>query len=241
MFEKLEKLQIITMSVILAFGIVAAAKIITNSMSKDEISVTGSSYQIVTSDSARLQFDIMAREADKAKAYAVVQKQIPIVTKYLEEKGIASDEIEIKAVNGYNTYRYTANGNATNEIAYYNLTQPIAVSSKDVAKIKELSTDISSLIAQGVDINAYPPSYFYSKLSDLKVKLLEDATTDAKQRASAMLKATHNKAGKIQSVRMGVFQITPVDSTDVSDSGINDTTTIEKRVTSVANVVFRIK
>lgn len=56
-----------------------------------------------------------------------------------------------------------------------------------------------------------------------------------------MLKATHNRPGKIQSVNMGVFQITPVDSTNVSDMGISDTTTIEKKVTAVANVNFRIK
>ena len=56
-----------------------------------------------------------------------------------------------------------------------------------------------------------------------------------------MLKATRNKPGKIQSVNMGVFQITPVDSTNVSDMGINDTSTVDKKVTAVANVVFRIK
>ncbi len=71
--------------------------------------------------------------------------------------------------------------------------------------------------------------------------MLEEATKDAKHRASAMLKATHNRVGKIQSVRMGVFQVTPVNSTDVSDMGISDTTTIEKKITSVANVTFGIK
>ena len=86
-----------------------------------------------------------------------------------------------------------------------------------------------------------PPQYYYSKLSDMKVNLLKEATTDAKVRAAAMLNATHNKVGNIESVRMGVFQITPVDSTSVSDMGINDTSTIEKKVTAVANVVFRIK
>lgn len=241
MFEKLEKLQIVTLAVILAIGMIITAKVVTSSLSKDEISVTGSSTQIVASDSARLEFEIVAREADKAKAYAKVQKQLPIVMKYLEDKGFTKSEIELRAANGYNSYKYTANGNATNDIAFYNLSQQIAVNSKDVQKIKEVSTEISGLISQGVDVNAFPPSYFYSKLSDLKVKLLEDATTDAKQRAAAMLKATRNHPGKIQSVKMGVFQITPIDSTNVSDSGINDTTTIEKKVTSVANVVFRIK
>ena len=71
--------------------------------------------------------------------------------------------------------------------------------------------------------------------------MLEKASQDAKQRAIAMLKATHNRVGKIQSVQMGVFQITPEDSTNVSDYGISDTTSINKKVTSVANVTFRVK
>ena len=91
------------------------------------------------------------------------------------------------------------------------------------------------------DVSGYEPSYYYSKLSDLKVEMLEKASKDARQRAKAMLKATHNSVGKVQSVQMGVFQITPEDSTSVSDMGISDTSTIKKKVTSVANVTFRIK
>lgn len=129
----------------------------------------------------------------------------------------------------------------TNDVAYYNLSQPIVIKSNDVQKIKEVSTDIQSLLDKGIDINVTSTQYFYSKLADLKVDLLKDATKDAKDRATGMLKATHNRPGKIQSVNMGVFQITPLDSTDVSDMGINDTSTIDKKVTAVANVVFRIK
>ena len=54
-------------------------------------------------------------------------------------------------------------------------------------------------------------------------------------------KMANNNVGKIQSVRMGVYQITPVDSTDVSDMGINDSSTIDKKVTAVANISFKIK
>ena len=94
---------------------------------------------------------------------------------------------------------------------------------------------------KGIDIDVRNANYSYSKLSDLKVDLLNRATKDAKQRASAMLKSTNNRVGKIESVRMGVFQITPVDSTDVSDMGINDTSTIEKKITAVSNVTFKVK
>lgn len=237
--EKLEKLQLIFLGLILAIGLVWAVNTGTANLSNDKISVTGSAFKIVKSDSARLEFEINERKADKQQAYTAVKAQLPIVTKYLKDKGIT--DIEIKASNGYNSYRYAPNGSMTNDIAYYNLSQPVVIKSNDVDKIKEISSDIQSLMSQGLDINVLNTEYFYSKLSDLKVELLEDATKDAKDRANAMLKATHNKQGKIQSVQMGVFQITPVDSTNVSDMGINDTSSIDKKVTAVANVVFRIK
>ncbi len=239
MFEKFEKFQLVWLAVILALGLVIAVKVGTGNVSKDSILVTGSAYQIVQSDSGRLEIEINARKPDKQSAYNAVKAQLPLVLKYLEDKGIK--DIEVKAASGYNSYKYTPSGNMTNEIAYFNLSQLVIIKSDDVQKIKEISTDIQQLLDKGIDINVRSPEYFYSKLGDLKVKLLQDATTDAKDRATAMLKATHNKPGKIQSVRMGVFQITPVDSTNVSDMGINDTTTVEKKVTAVANVVFRIK
>ena len=55
-----------------------------------------------------------------------------------------------------------------------------------------------------------------------------------------MLKATGDNVGQIKSVKMGVFQITPINSTNVSDIGISDTSTIEKKITAVANVVFKV-
>lgn len=239
MFEKLEKLQIVSLGVILALGLILAVKAGTKAMSNDKISVTGSAYEIVKSDSARLEFEITARQPNKQIAYTTVKEKLPVVLKYLEDKGIT--DIEVKSINGYNTFKYTPNGNITNEIAFYNISQPVVIKSNDVQKIKDISVDIQTLLDKGIDINVMQPEFFYSELADLKVKLLEQATTDAKNRASAMLKATHNRPGKIQSVNMGVFQITPVDSTNVSDMGINDTTTVEKKVTAVANVVFRIK
>ena len=239
MFEKLEKLQLVWLAVILALGLIFAVHAGVGAMSKDNISVTGSAFKIVQSDSARLEFELLSRKADKQTAYNTVKAQLPVVISYLKDKGLT--DIDVTASNGYVSYKYNLNGSMTNDIAYYNLSQPVVVKSNDVNKIKEVSADIQSLLDKGIDINIISTQYFYSKLGDLKVELLKDATTDAKDRANAMLKATHNRPGKIQAVQMGVFQITPVDSTNVSDMGINDTSTIEKKVTAVANVVFRIK
>lgn len=239
MFEKLEKLQLVWLAVILALGLVIAVKAGTRSMSNDKITVTGSAYEIVKSDSARLEFELTARTPDKQSAYNKAKVQMPVVMKYLEEKGIT--DIEVQSASGYDVYRYNANGSSTGEVLYHNFSQPIIIKSNDVQKIKDISVDIQGLLDKGIDIRVMRPEFFYSQLADLKIKLLQEATTDAKDRATAMLKATHNRPGKIQSVQMGVFQITPVDSTNVSDMGISDTTTVDKKVTAVANIVFRIK
>ena len=56
-----------------------------------------------------------------------------------------------------------------------------------------------------------------------------------------MVKATGNKIGFIRSARMGVFQITPITSTDVSDWGVNDTSSLEKKVMAVVSASFAIE
>lgn len=242
MLERIEKLQVAILGLLLAFGLIAAVKSGVSPFARNSVTVTGTAYEIVQSDSGNLEISLNVRRPTKALAYSAAKKQLPEILKYLESKGFdTKKDVDVKSMNGYESYKYTPNGVNTNEIAYYQLSQPIVIKSNDVNKIKDVSLDITSLMENGIDINVRNTNYSYSKLSDLKVDLLNKATQDAKQRASAMLKSTNNKVGKIESVRMGVFQITPVDSTDVSDMGINDTSTIEKKITAVSNVTFKVK
>ena len=236
-----EKFQALIIGIVVTLGLIMTAHVIVGALPSDGITVTGSASKIVQSDTAELDIDIMSKGNTKKAALNTIKSQTPTVVAYLKTNGIEDKDIEIKAINGYNTFKVLPNGNTSNEVAYYNMDQPISIKSNDIQKIKKISVDISNLMDKGIDIDVKEPEYYYSKISDLKVELLNEATKDAKQGASAMLKATHNRTGKIQSVKMGVFQITSANSTDVSDGGIYDTSSIEKKVTAVANVVFKIK
>lgn len=237
----LKDFQLLLLGLIIVVGMLLGAKIVTNNIGQSGIAVTGSAYEVVTSDSATLRLDLSTRNASKAAAYAALKNQIPMVKSYLLENGVKESEITVSAPTNYITNKYTPSGNITNEIAYYNFNQIISIKSDDIEKIKKLSIDAQSLVDKGININTNTPEYNYSKLADLKIKLLGEATKDAKVRATQMLKATNNRPGKIKSVKMGVFQITSPTSNDVSDWGINDTSTVEKKVTAVANVVFAVK
>ena len=241
MLEKIEKFQILLLGLLLALGAIISTAIFANMMSKDVISVTGSYSQEVTSDKGKFDFYINSREATRAKSYAVLSKQIPQIEKYLVSKGFKKEDIDVNPISGYEVYDVTPNGSSTNRIVAYNASQMISVKSGDVKKVKKVSTEIYDLAQKGIEVSSSNAEYYYSKLSDLKVEMLEKATQDAKHRASAMLKATRNRVGKIQSLQMGVFQITPAESTNVSDYGISDTSSIQKKITAVANVTFRVK
>ena len=71
--------------------------------------------------------------------------------------------------------------------------------------------------------------------------MLTKASENARQRAESMVKATGNKIGFMRSAKMGVFQITPANSTEISDYGVNDITSLDKKVTAVVSASFSIR
>lgn len=239
--EKLKEYQLTLLAIILSIGLIIAVFIGTKTMSQKGIYMTGSAEEIVTSDSASWRISINTKKATLAESYKTIQAQIPVVKKYLIENGIEEENISLEPATFWTSYKRLPNGNMSDDIAAYNYTQNIKVTSNDVNKIKDLSTDIQKLTEQNIDINSQNPEYQYSKLADLKVKLLEKASQDAKNRANSTLKVNGNKTGRILSVKTGVFQITAPESNNVSDMGIIDAYTIQKKITAVVNVTYEIK
>ncbi len=74
----------------------------------------------------------------------------------------------------------------------------------------------------------------------MKVEMLGEAARDARQRAEQIAGSSGSKVGEMRSAEMGVLQITAANSNDVSGSGINDTTSLEKDITAVIHVTFAL-
>ena len=129
------------------------------------------------------------------------------------------------------------NGSAQGRV----LTQKtLEVRSNDVDKIAKIAREATELINQGILIESQPPEYHYTKLGDLKIKMLAAAAKDAQVRATQIAQSTGSSIGSVRSARMGVLQITPADSSEVSDSGMNDTSSLDKDITAVVNVAFAV-
>lgn len=249
----MEGSRILRNSQIIILGICIAAATIVSSMIlskgflkitkfvREQITVTGSAQKEIKSDYIVWRGVFSVRQADLKTGYKKLNDDLGVVKKYLTGKGVAESEIIVSQITTNKVYKKNEKGNDTNEIQWYVLSQSVEVRSKDVERIDRVSRESTELIEENIDFESYAPEYFYTKLDELKIEMLAKATENAKTRAENMVKATGNKIGSIRSARMGVFQITPVTSTDVSDWGVNDTSSLDKKVTAVVAASFAIE
>jgi len=226
----------IVSSIILSQGFLKVTKFV-----KEQITVTGSAQKNIKSDYIVWRGAFSIRQADLKSTYQKLNEDLLKVKKYLIDKGVNEKEIIISQIVTNKVYKKNEKGNDTNEIQWYVLSQTVELRSSDVDKVDKISRECTELINENIEFESQAPEYFYTKLDELKIEMLAKATENAKARAENMVKATGNKIGSIRSAKMGVFQITPVNSTEVSDWGYNDTSSLEKKVNAVVTAEFAIE
>lgn len=238
--------QIVVLGVCIAIATIVSTVILSQAVtramrfSKEVISVTGAAEKKIVSDYTVWRLSFSKRAASMTETFELLKTDLGIVKEYLLSKGVKEDEITIAQTQTMTLYKKNEKGNDTNEIEAYILTQPIEVKSDDVNKVTDVSRESTELITRGIELVSDAPQYFYTKLAELKIEMLREATKDAKKRAEEIASSSGNKIGAIRSARMGVFQITPVNSYDVSDWGTNDTSSLEKKVNAVVRADFAI-
>ncbi|MFA5114779.1 MAG: SIMPL domain-containing protein [Candidatus Omnitrophota bacterium] len=226
----------IVSSVILSQGFLKVMK-----SSREVITVTGSAHKDIRSDYIVWKCSFAGVGADLGTAYRQLNRDLSRVKQYLDSKGVKEEEETISQISIITVYKKNDSGKDTNEILGYRLEQTVEIRSGEVDKITGISRQSSELINEGIEFVSGAPEYFYTKLDDLKIEMLASASKNAKQRAENMVKATGNRIGLMRSARMGVFQITPLNSTEVSDWGVNDTSSLEKKVIAVVSASFAIE
>lgn len=229
----------------LALGLIISSMIIGWSYSRakkgdEAITVTGSAKKRITSDLVVWSAGVSAQASSLTDAYKKLSESVPRIKQYLLSKGIPEGQMTVSSIATTQQHGKDTDGNDTSEITGYSLSQQIEVRSNDVAKIAQIAREATELINQGILIESAAPKYYYTQIGDLKIEMLGEAAKDAKERAERIASSTGNSIGSVRSAKMGVLQITAADSTDVSDYGVYDTSTIEKDMTAVVNVSFAV-
>ncbi len=234
------------LGICLAIGIIISSLLVAKTVEKvkiqnQRIQVKGFAEKIITSDLVVWQGRITTRSTDLVIAYSKLQQDLQKVLAYLEQKGINKEKVDVSSVTTIIQYQLTSEGITTNVIDGYVLDQTISITSPNVSQVSQIANESTSLIEEGIEFASYAPQYFYTKLDDLKIQLLGEATKNAGMRAEQLASNSGSNVGELRYASQGVFQITPVNSTDVSDYGMYDTSTIEKSIKAVVTIEYSIR
>lgn len=229
----------------LAVGMIASSWLVSSTvrsvkLANQTIVVKGYAQKEVKSDIVVWSGRFTSRDPDLVAAYSRLEGDLKVVLEYLSRSGIPREEIDVSAVTTTIQNRKTSQGYDTNVIEQYVLEQTVSVRSANVELVSNLSRDSTTLIRDGIEFFSYPPEYFYSKIEDMKIQLLGEATQNARLRAEQLAVNSGGRVGALRAAAQGVFQITPLYSTDVDDWGRYDTTTVEKAVKAVVTIQYSI-
>ena len=236
---KYENKSLVKASVVIALGLVLCALIVSISFVKVKgfgrtIAVTGAAYKPITSDYAVWEGTISVTAPTMESASMRLKSDRRKTEAFLRDEGLTEDDYEIRPVYIYKNY------NREQVITGYSLNQTVKVEMADVDRITRLAKRASSLIDEGVEFNSMPPRYLFTGLDSLKLEMIQAATENAKMRAEQLARTTGREVGSPASARVGVFQIRPLHSQEVSGMGMSDVSSIEKEIVSTVHVSFLI-
>lgn len=220
-------------ALILAVGLAVAGKFIGSSIDsfteKERIvTVKGLAEMEVPAD--KVTWPLMYKEIgnDPATLYANMAQKNRAIVSFLKSNGIAEEEISIAPPE---IYDQQADRYGNQQIAYrYNATSVITVTSRNVDLVRRLVSEQAELLKQGIAIAGgdyrYTINYEFTGLNDIKPRMIEEATRNARAAAEKFAKDSDSRLGKIRNASQGQFSIENRDSNTPYIKSVRVVTTV---------------
>jgi uncharacterized protein len=203
----------------------------------DTITITGSARKPIGSDLVQWELQVKGEAATEVAAASEARTAGISLVAFLRKAGIARGDISPEVVQSdIVTTRIDKKHTRTTHI----VSQGYSVSSRQIEVVAAAATRLGTLLEQGIDVSAQPLAYISTNLQAAKLDALAAATAEARRRAEILVKGLGGHLGRMRASSLGVYQITPRNSTEISDYGVNDTSSRLKDVTAVVSATFAV-
>jgi hypothetical protein len=211
----------------------------------ESITVTGSARRNVSSDLIVWRGSLTVESPTLLAAQALLAQQETSAREFLIRQGVTNAQFHPIAIQRIQlrTGKQAAEGDTETESSTtrFRLSRAIEVRSGDIDTVLGMDSKTSLLINQGIEFTATTPEFIWTKAGEAKIEMLADAARDARARAEQIVSQGGRTISRMRSAKMGVFQVTPLYSTQNTWDGMNDTTSREKTVTAVVNASYALK
>jgi len=202
------------------------------------LDVTGSAKRRITSDLAIWSIRVAGEGKSLEEAFQKLSASAEKVGAFLGQRGFTPAPGPIHTVAHH---KRDDKGNELREVVSYGLSRTFSIRTPDVEKVSKAAGEVTELLQGGAHVESLRPDFVYTRLQDLKVEMLGEATRNARERAELIARESRCRVGAVRDARAGVLQITPPFSTEVSSGGMNDTSSIDKDITSVVHLTLIIE
>ncbi len=154
--------------------------------------MTGSAKKRIVPDQIAWSAEVAVVAMDRTAAYRELASHAKVVLAYLASHGVPQAEIRVGAVTVREVWDTETAGSGADRVQRrvfrgFRLSQSVRVGSSDVQRVEAVSRGVTELLAQGVPVSSSEPSYYYTRLGDLKIEMLAEAARDARARAENIL------------------------------------------------------
>ncbi len=242
----MNKPSLLLPATVLATAFVIAALIVGSAAVKtrragEGVTVKGLAVQRVMADAATWEATLSVTGDSLENGFALATRQVDETVEFLKSLGAVAPALQTAPLVTQTVFERDANGQPTGKALYYRFQARFTFQATDVVLVDKIASQAATLVGRGIELASNPARYYYTKLEDLKLDLLGEATANARDRAGVLIQRSGGKVGRLLSASQGVFQVTPPLSTDVSDYGSYDTSTVEKDVRCVVTATFAIE
>ena len=210
---------------------------------RETLVVTGSARFPISANLATWRLVASAQMRTPAAAIAALRSKIAQIDSFLSGGGLPADAISKPPIQVTQVSVSVPTGlkkPAFRRVPAWHVSQAYAIETSQIDTLVEAASKVGNLLASGVDVSVSQIQYLSTRLTYAKFAALKLAVADARKRASTIAAGLDAHLGQVQKTSLGVYQITPRNSTAVSDYGIDDTSSRLKDVESVVSVTFQI-
>jgi len=220
---------------------------------KNNIRITGSARKRIVSDLIEWSATIEAKAPDRTAAYIALKSGTNRAVEFLTTQGIKAEEIQTQSASiteEFETIREdkvlpgtTVALRSERRVSKgFRAMQVVLVNSTNIPTVEKASREITTLLEEGISVSSRFPSYYYTRLGELKIEMLAEAAKDARSRAENILQSAGDTGlGKLVYADMGIININPANSTRTSSEGNNDTTSYEKDIITIVHAEYKME
>jgi uncharacterized protein len=228
-------------ALILGLGLAAAGFLVGRGFERGRsvdryVTVKGLAESLVKADLAVWPLRITATGNDLGQVQTRIDSDLTTITGFLTGHGIEAEGIQPQRVEVTDLLAqpYRPEGAGDNRFI---VAQTVIVRTEQVDKVAELNRATGELVKQGVVLaDTGGPSYLFTKLNDIKPKMLADSTRNAREAAAQFAADSGSEIAEIRRASQGLFEILARDPAP----GLSEQNQLDKKIRVVSTVEYRL-